>query len=275
MNSSRQHFRLYMLEALTKAAEHFKVKLKGRPTYGWRDRTIGSQVIGDQGKCWLRVALENKWWTQGDWWKGNVAADAIQGIAKPRMIDTYEWSDGDLCLRAELMTFAEGRVCSSTPELRSLLELPDYWWKELRTSINRLSSFPTKRICIDQSKVTRRFLVFYGDEIDATVNHWTTAHGDLHWANLMNPKLTILDWEGWGLAPAGYDAATLYCHSLLVPEMAAQVHQTFRDILDTRDGALAQLLVITRMLRRIDQGDYIDLAGPLHRLARKLRVRLL
>jgi hypothetical protein len=43
-----------------------------------------------------------------------------------------------------------------------------------------------------------------------------------------------------------------------------------RDILDSRDGMITQLYVITRLLRRIDQGDAIDLAVPLHRHARHL-----
>ena len=74
----------------------------------------------------------------------------------------------------------------------------------------------------------------------------------------------ILDWEGWGLAPAGYDAATLYCHSLLVPAVARRVHAAFIDVLDSEAGRLAQLYVITRLLLRIADGDYADLAGPLH-----------
>lgn len=27
---------------------------------------------------------------------------------------------------------------------------------------------------------------------------WTTAHGDLHYANLCGPDLCMLDWECWG-----------------------------------------------------------------------------
>jgi len=47
---------------------------------------------------------------------------------------------------------------------------------------------------------------------------WTAAHADLHWANVLAPDCALVDWEGWGLAPAGYDAATLYVHSLLAPD---------------------------------------------------------
>ncbi|MFD1425144.1 hypothetical protein ACFQ4J_15605 [Laceyella tengchongensis] len=270
---SWQDYRQFMNEALTKAATHFHVTLNGKPTYGWYDRSIGSQVIGKQKKCWLRVVSEKKWWAQGDWWVGNIEANQIKGIPKPHVIDIYEWEDGEIQLRAELMSFVEGHVCSSTQELKSYIDLPEQWWLELRASLNTLSAIQTERKIGDQDRVTRRFLVFYGDDVESKVTHWITAHGDLHWANLMAPQLTILDWERWGKAPAGYDAATLYCYSLLVPEVAKRVYETFADILDTPEGILAQLYVITRLLSRIDKGDCIDLAGPLHRHARNLIFR--
>lgn len=261
---------LFMYENLVKAATYFQVSLQGKPIFGWRERSIGSQVIGEQANYWLRVVSENPYWVQQDWWEGNEIADEIQGITKPKVLKTWEWDGGERRFRAELMTLAEAKVCSPTPELRTHLELPISWWADLRKSLDTLSTWHTDRIKTEQDKVTRRFLVFYGDEVDATVTHWTTAHGDFHWANLMAPKLSILDWEGWGKAPAGIDAASLYCFSLLVPEVADQVYRTFSDILDSSSGKLAQLYVITRLLRRMDRGDFIDLAGPLHRHAKTL-----
>jgi hypothetical protein len=83
---------------------------------------------------------------------------------------------------------------------------------------------------------------------------------------VLAPDLAIVDWELWGRGPVGYDAATLYCHSLLVPELAAQVHETFADLLDSPDGRLAQLAAAGRMLHRITgSGDYPDLEAPLRR----------
>ena len=90
------------------------------------------------------------------------------------------------------------------------------------------------------------------------------------WANLTAPALYLLDWEGWGSAPADYDAATLYCCSPLAPNAARRVYETFADILDTPDGARVQLHVIGRLLLRVNGGDYPDLANPLHRHAQHL-----
>ena len=102
---------------------------------------------------------------------------------------------------------------------------------------------------------------------DPRVSRWTAAHTDLHWANLLAPGYVLVDWEGWGLAPAGYDAACLFVHSLLVPEVAERVREVLGEHLQTRDGLLAQLYATTRLLQRADQGDYSGMAIPLHRNA--------
>lgn len=38
-----------------------------------------------------------------------------------------------------------------------------------------------------------------------------------------HPRAHVLDWEGWGSAPCGYDAATLYMCALFTPETAARI----------------------------------------------------
>ncbi|MGX1755384.1 hypothetical protein ACWIG5_00435 [Streptomyces lydicus] len=78
---------------------------------------------------------------------------------------------------------------------------------------------------------------------------WATAHGDLHWANLTGPQLTLLDWEGWGAAPLGYDAAHLYLHSLPVPDVTERVRKEFAHVLDTPDGRIGELTACTEILQ--------------------------
>lgn len=133
--------RTFMSEALMKATSYFHVILQGNRTFGWHDRSIGSPVIRNHERYWLRVVSENKKWIQKDWWEGNFIANEIKGIPKPNVIDFYEWEDGNMQLRAELMTIVAGRVCSPTQELRSYIDLPDNWWLELRNSLLVLSSW--------------------------------------------------------------------------------------------------------------------------------------
>ncbi|GHA30760.1 hypothetical protein GCM10010329_62700 [Streptomyces spiroverticillatus] len=48
----------------------------------------------------------------------------------------------------------------------------------------------------------------------------------------------LLDLEGHGIAPVGYDAATLYLYAPLAPRTAAHIWRAF-PVLDTPDGDTA------------------------------------
>ena len=81
------------------------------------------------------------------------------------------------------------------------------WWKDLRTCMAKVrsTSVPPGREVMTQAYIDRipRFIPALAGA-DLTVPRWEAAHGDLHWANLTHNPLNILDWEGWGAAPAGY-----------------------------------------------------------------------
>lgn len=123
------------------------------------------------------------------------------------------------------------------------------WFPALRVALDSLSKVSTDRRTIEQTYLDDVMPRMLGEPIATTSpTPWVTAHGDLHWANLCGPTLCILDWEGWGLAPTGYDAATLHCHSLLIPTIAAQVRAYFADILSTETGRYAELVIIAEQL---------------------------
>lgn len=272
--ADRAH-RTWLTEALAKAATEAGVSLVGDPVFGWRDRTLGCRVRAEDGDYWLRVVSEQQAWANDEFWTGNVDAGAITGVAKPSVLRHWDWDDGPMRLRAELATLLSGRPCSDTPEVREPVKLTAAWWRALHASLRALARVDTSRRHMRQEDVSRRLQVFFGDRVDdPLVSRWVPAHTDLHWANLLTPECAILDWEGWGLAPAGYDAATLLMHSLLVPEVADRVRADFRDQLEHRDGLLAQLYVVARMLLRINSGDYPDLAVPLHHHAEGVLARL-
>lgn len=256
------HFAHWMRTNLDRAAHHFGLTVTGEPVFGWRLRSISAPTAGTDGDRWLRVVSQEPEWATGEHWTGTVDADAITGIRKPQVLDTYEWTDGRR-QRAELMTHLSGEPCSPTDALRHQINLSTQWWTDLDTAVTTLATTPTHRINADQDKVTRRIRERFGD-VDTTVTQWTTVHGDLHWANLLRPQFGLLDWELWGTGPTGTDEATLYCYSLLVPRIAQHVHDLFTETLDTPTGRIAQLSVLARLLARIDGGDYPDLAQPLH-----------
>ncbi|SFQ82099.1 aminoglycoside phosphotransferase [Amycolatopsis rubida] len=259
--------RAWLRRCLARAAATLDAVPSGDVVWGWRDRSISSRVDTQSGPRWLRAVAEAEQWADGDFWTGNVDAGQVSGVAKPRVLRHWDWAEQGQRLRAELMSVAEGRACSPTPELRGDLDLPGAWWSGLRESLGMLAAAETTRTHLTQDEVTRRLRVFFGDRADPAVREWTVAHADLHWANLLEPDCVLVDWEGWGHAPAGYDAATLYLHSLLRPAVAARVRAEFGELLDSRDGLVSQLYVTGRMLLRINAGEYEDLAIPLHRNA--------
>jgi hypothetical protein len=185
------------------------------------------------------------------------------------VLDVAEWEEGRQ-QRAEVMTMMPGVTCSPTDALRSPIALPAQWWNALGQSLDILAATSTTRTNTDQGRVTQRIRERFGDDVETTVDQWETVHGDLHWSNLIGPDFGLLDWELWGRGPKGADAATLLCYSLLVPAVAAEVRDRFRDVLDTPTGRITQLYVVARLLRRIDNGDYPDLAEPLSKHASSL-----
>lgn len=265
--------REWMREQLRLASEHFSVAPVGAPVFGWRDRTIGSRVVGGRGTQWLRVSWADPQWAEGEYWTGNEEATAIKDVPKPAVLDLYEWGAENYRNRAELMTLITDRQCSTSPELRSELRLPGEWWTGLRRALDALGKHRTARGARSQEAVTNRLLAFFGSSINPTVSAWTTAHGDLNWTNITQPNLYLLDWESWGVRMVGYDAATLYVMSLRAPDTAQNVRATFSDVLDSPDGIRAQLYIIARYLKRVEVGDFADYSDLLHRHARRLMDR--
>jgi hypothetical protein len=194
IDQANARFRGWMRELLAQAAEHFSLILLGDPTFGWRDRSIGSRVRDVDGEHWLRVATSHSMWANGEFWTGNLDASAIHGVPKPRVLRVHEWTEQTRSIRAELMTLVPGRICSNTQELRNELDLADEWWTSLRHALDVLAAHPTERSGATQEGISRRLLAFFGNKIDPAVTTWNTAHGDLQWANLTAPAAYLLDW---------------------------------------------------------------------------------
>ena len=119
MTSADEAHREDMWRRLQLAAEHFSLTLAGEPTFGWRDRTIGSRANGSNGGRWLRVSWVHAQWAQGNYWTGNEDESSIVGVPKPAVLDLHEWvEEGGDRNRAEVMTLVMHKTCSETQELR-------------------------------------------------------------------------------------------------------------------------------------------------------------
>ncbi|WP_253831291.1 hypothetical protein [Actinokineospora globicatena] len=231
-------------------------------------RSAGTVARDGDTDVWLRVVLEDPDYLPACRWDGNVEANAIRGVPKPHVLRWQDWQNRDdylngRRLRAEVMTLASGSTIAADGVLFAEPVLPDQWWSDLRTGLMALAAHPAPQgdpvdsIGFAVRGVEREFDHRLDlDQFDDLT--WTTAHADLHWGNLTGPDLTFLDWESWRRAPAGYDAATLYCNSLLVPAIADRVHDTFADVLDTSTGQFALLSVAVRYLANYGSGSDVD-----------------
>lgn len=240
--------------------------------WGHNGRTLGAAVTTPPGLAWLRLLQAPTGKAGGKLWTGTQeASTALPGeIPRPRLVRSTEWTHDGYAYRAELSTYITTPVCSPTPDLTHHLDLPDGWWSHLREANDAIAGTraPESRPpVITQDYIHSTIPRYLGDvDIDTTVHRWPLAHGDLHWANLTCPELTILDWEGFGPAPYGFDAAHLHAYTLPIPDLAARVHATFADILNTPEGRLAQLTVAAILLQAADR-------DPIHaRLALHIRL---
>lgn len=266
-DAAAQGTRRMLHDAFARLAQDLAVHIDGDPVFGWRDRSIGGPVERAGERLWLRVVWARRAWARGLWWTGNEDASAIAAVRKPAVVEVLEHGQGGVVLRAELMTRVPGAPCAVASVLDARPALDAEWWDALHGDLTLLSRARTTRMALDPDSVRRRVAVFFGHEVHTDVGTWRPAHGDLHWGNLHADGFAIVDWEAWGLAPRGYDAAFLLCHSLAVPEVAAEIVRRFADDLDTDDGVVAQLYAATRLLTRADGGEHPELVIPLHRHA--------
>ncbi len=263
-----------MLAARDDAAFAFAVRSAGgRIAWGWRGRTVGCEVDACGRRAWLRIQTASSGKGCGRIWDGTLAAaQAIPNfVRRPALLGWHDWVKGADDYRAELTEFVPSPICSSDPFLKRELNLPDLWWTSLRVNLSTINDVMTDRIAVSQDYLHRALPRFLEDaELPTTPAKWATSHGDCHWANLTFDGPMLLDWEGWGRTPAGYDAALLAIHSIRVPNTEARVRAEFAETLGTPEGRFAELTVLAELIQTTTRGDNLDLEDALRARARKL-----
>ncbi|MFD5818360.1 hypothetical protein [Streptomyces sp. NPDC127038] len=236
------------------------------PSWGWHGRTLGHRADHpEHGPCWLRLLSVPADTAGGKLWQGTEkAATAFPTVRKPVLHRIYDWNDKTYAYRAELTGYIDEPILSSNPVLHHELALTDSWFATIRTTLKTIAATPTDRTAVRQEWIDRAVPQFTGQPAPQ-VEHWECAHGDFHAANLTT-KATLLDWEGWGSAPRGYDAALLYAYAQLVPPTADRIRSEFTPLLDGPSGRTALLVVCAELLQSASRGDHPDLTPPLRTL---------
>lgn len=256
---------------LERVEQSLQVRLD-RDTVVRKRRTVGAR--SDRG-TWVRLERRGVERIDGQGWNGAEAADyALYGVVKPAWLGGVVWRESEAVVwRADEM-----ELLPAEPIGRAVLGhdpgLPEAWWEGLNTSLDALAAASTPRIAtpdtvtITQAGVTEAIRsVFPG--ANTTITRWAPAHADLTWANMTAPQFCLFDWEDWGLAPAGLDAASLWSNSLAVPALAGRVLQERRKDLESRDGKLMILFACTKIL-----GPYADPDDPRKEAARDMAERI-
>ncbi|MCX4411608.1 hypothetical protein OG840_61700 [Streptomyces sp. NBC_01764] len=264
-----------MRERHRRAAQALSVTVEpGGEFWGWAGRTLGAPARTAAGQpVWLRLVADREEKASGKLWEGAWDAQRILGDLdgrRPALVGLHDATEDGTAYRAELSERVGQPVLSGSPILHEELDLPGTWWTDLATTLHKLAAAATDRVAVRAQYMQRAIPEFVGIPApDAP--RWSTAHGDLHWANLTNP-LRVLDWEGWGTAPEGFDCAMLYAYSLLRPGTAARVRETF-PVLGTPAALAAEATVCAMLLQTVSRGDNLVLEDPLREWTEDLRRR--
>jgi hypothetical protein len=236
-------------------------------------RSIGLRTERD---TWVRIEIRDLARVDGQGW-GVECASVLQGVSKPAWLQGISWLDTDLGVRwrADETQYVSERVVIPAGFLTIEPELSEPWWTTFNASLTALAAHPTSRVAtpglkpITQARITETIQAVF-PEVDTTITEWAPAHGDLGWPNLTAPTCYFLDWEDWGMAPCGYDAATLHTESLAVPALAERIYQERRSDLDSRTGQLVQLYQCAKLVSATP-----GRSGPLLEPAKALAALLL
>ncbi|MFJ3631643.1 hypothetical protein [Streptomyces sp. NPDC090112] len=262
-----------VVDVLGRVEEALHVRLD-RQTLVRKRRSLGGRT--EQG-TWVRIERRGfeRIGTQG--WNGTEAAAVLQGVAMPEWYQGVAWREpGEPVMwRADELELIPSSSVGKGALVLEDPDLPDEWWDALNASLDALASQQTPRIAtpdtvtITQEQVTQTLRAVFPRVADTRIERWAPAHADLTWANVMGPEFSLIDWEDWGMAPRGLDAATLWGNALAVPGLADRVQHERRADLESRDGKLMSLFFLSKII-----GPYAYEEDPLLAPARKEAERL-
>jgi hypothetical protein len=207
---------------------------------------------------WVRIERRPVTAIGAQGWNGAECTQSLSGVAKPEWLGCVVWRDED---GAAMWRADEMEPLPDQPVGTSVLVadpgLSDAWWRAFNQSLDALGVSSTLRTAtpdtetIKWPRIANAIRVAFGIDLAQETlvgDPWRPAHADLTWANVTGPQFCLFDWEDWGCAPRGLDAATLWANSLMVPSLAERVRHERREDLASQDGKIMTLFVATKIL---------------------------
>ena len=231
------------------------VKPKGRVIAEVIRRSVGVAAVGPGGsRSWVKIsALVGA--ASHPWRDAELAASEVQGVNKPEILAVRQWSQDDRHWLAVQMTLAPSPVvdggCFASAASASVGAA---WIASLQHALDTVRKVDTCRQSVSADEMSTVIKGRFGSDVEHTADEWHCAHGDVHWANVTHPDFMLLDWEHWGLAPRGYDAAYITVFSCARPDFVRMLEAAFTTDLNTRSGRVARLYLLARELDKIDAG---------------------
>jgi len=263
-------------EALSAACRLLDVEECGEPRrYGRQRKSVGTTVRARDGSAnWLKVVCLHS--RAAIWMRdGELSAPEIPNVSRPSIIRTIDWNADGISWCALQFTLAPSLPAAETAALtRPIATVDDNWLAGLKRALDRVGEMPLTRWHAHPGTIARVVARRFGRRAPIDIDEWRNAHGDINWGNVTMPSLALLDWEYWGAAPRGFDAATLLVHSIIDSAMTRRITALFADDLETPTGRVAQLYLMARHLDQIEAG-FGDPRhhGPLEAEARRLLKR--
>ncbi|MEV3856998.1 hypothetical protein AB0J38_22040 [Streptomyces sp. NPDC050095] len=232
-------------------------------------RSVGGRT--DRGS-WVRVERRSLRRIAAQGGNGPESAAVLSGVAMPRWDRAVTWRDADepVLWRADETELVNDPPVGPAALVIEAPRLPEAWWEGLNASLDALAvQYTPRRATPDTESITQDLVEavirpVFPEVVDLTVDEWACAHADLTWANVIGPRFCIIDWEDWGMAPRGLDAATLWGNALAVPALADRVWAERRPDLESRTGRLMALFFCAKVV-----GPYAHDADPRLEPARK------
>ena len=227
----------------------------GELHFGYSRRSVGSVALARDGsQSWVKLsALRGRathWLCDGE-----LSVEERKGVPRPTLLNSRLWSDGDMHFAATQWTLAASPAVEPTSWAgANASEVSDAWIASLKDALSSLAKIETKRSRYQPQRVEWMIRNCFGSRAPCIADEWCVAHGDLQWSNLTAPSLTLLDWECWGHAPRGYDAAYLIATSCANPELVRRLERAFVHDLETPSGRVARLTALANLIGLIKAG---------------------